>query len=135
MPAETPATDRVLAALRQAGGVATSPELQAQLGLSQPTVSRALAPLLATGRVMKTGAARAQRYLLPRVVHGVTQEGLGAVRVVEIDSHGNAQPFGILVPLAGVQYWMEEHHGHSALHPSLPGFCTTCGQAVVQHLS
>ncbi len=122
MPTETPATDRVLAALRQAGGVATSPELQAQLGLSQPTISRALAPLLATGRVMKTGAARAQRYLLPRVVHGVTQEGLGAVRVVEIDSHGNAQPFGNLVPLAGGQYWMEEHHGHSALHPSLPWF-------------
>jgi DNA-binding transcriptional ArsR family regulator len=39
-PPEPPA----LAALRQLGGVATSAELQARLGVSQPTVSRALAP-------------------------------------------------------------------------------------------
>ena len=52
----------ILQTLRQRGGIATAAELQAALGVSQPTVSRALAPLLQSGQVMKVGAARSQRY-------------------------------------------------------------------------
>lgn len=41
------AAQTLIAALRQHNGHATSAELQARLGMSQPTVSRLLAPLLA----------------------------------------------------------------------------------------
>ncbi len=100
------------------GSVATSAELQQRLGVSQPTVSRMLRPLLAAGRVLAVGAARAQRYLLPRPVAGVGTR----VPVAEIDAHGQPHPFGTLVPLVGGGYWMQEHHGLSARHPGLPWF-------------
>ena len=57
---------KILQALRRQGGVLSSAELQEQLGASQPTVSRALAPLIQAGQVQKVGAARSQRYVLPR---------------------------------------------------------------------
>ncbi|MDZ4160939.1 MAG: type II toxin-antitoxin system HipA family toxin YjjJ [Burkholderiales bacterium] len=113
-----PLTDAALTALRQLGSVATSAELQQRLGVSQPTVSRMLRPLLAAGRVLAVGAARAQRYLLPRPVAGVGTR----VPVAEIDAHGQPHPFGTLVPLVGGGYWMQEHHGLSARHPGLPWF-------------
>ena len=112
--AETPA----LNALRQLGGVATSAELQARLGVSQPTVSRLLAPLVRSGQVLKVGAARSQRYLLPRHVDGVGS----SVPIRELDEHGHSRPFGTLVPLAGGRFWMEEDHGTSAVHDDLPWF-------------
>ena len=59
---------QILQTLRQRGGVVSAAELQAALGVSQPTVSRALAPLLQSGQVHKVGAARSQRYVLPRTV-------------------------------------------------------------------
>ena len=75
MPAIQPAaqpikalTELALNALRQRGGVASGAELQADLRVSQPTVSRALAPLLHTGRVRKVGAARSLRCSVPRAV-------------------------------------------------------------------
>jgi uncharacterized membrane protein len=67
-------TPKVLQALRRQGGVLSSAELQEQLGVSQPTVSRALAPLVQAGQVQKVGAARSQRYVLPRTVAGVGRE-------------------------------------------------------------
>jgi hypothetical protein len=112
--AETPA----LNALRQLGGVATSAELQARLGVSQPTVSRLLAPLVRNGQVLKVGAARSQRYLLPRHVDGVGS----SVPIRELDEQGHSRPFVTLVPLAGGRFWMEEDHGTSALHDDLPWF-------------
>lgn len=112
--AETP----VLNALRQLRSVATSAELQARLGVSQPTVSRLLAPLLRSGQVIKVGAARSQRYLLPRHIEGVGS----SVPIRELDEHGHSRPFGTLVPLAGGRFWMEEDHGTSAVHDDLPWF-------------
>ena len=73
MPAIQPAaqpinapTELALNALRQHGGVASGTGLQADLCVSQPTVSCALALLLHTGRVRKVGAARSLRCLVPR---------------------------------------------------------------------
>ncbi|NUN61526.1 MAG: MarR family transcriptional regulator, partial [Burkholderiaceae bacterium] len=63
--------ESLLQTLRRHGGVASSAQLMDALGVSQPTVSRTLAPLVRAGRVRKVGAARSQRYLLPRVVAGV----------------------------------------------------------------
>ena len=54
MPSLAP---QILQALRQRGGVVSAAELQAALGVSQPTVSRALAPLLQAGELLKVGAA------------------------------------------------------------------------------
>ena len=54
-------TQTILQALMRQGGSLSSAELQAQLGVSQPTVSRAMAPLIQSGQVQKVGAARKQR--------------------------------------------------------------------------
>ncbi|PUE50215.1 transcriptional regulator [Limnohabitans sp. 2KL-1] len=114
-------TETLTAALRRHNGHASSPELQVQLGVSQPTMSRLLAPLLATGQVVKVGAARAQRYLLPRDVPGVGRH----VLIHQVQPGGELQAFGTLYPLVGGGFWMEETdkaHGQSAFHPSLPWF-------------
>lgn len=113
--------ENLIAALRRQNGHASSPELQAQLSVSQPTVSRLLASLLATGQVVKVGAARAQRYLLPRDVPGVGRR----VLIHQVQPSGELQVFGTLYPLVGGGFWMEEadkSHGQSAFHPSLPWF-------------
>jgi hypothetical protein len=114
-------TEAVIAALLRNSGHANSAELQMRLGISQPTVSRLLAPLLTSGQVVKVGAARAQRYLLPRDVSGVGRQ----VLVHQVQPSGDLQRFGTLFPLAGGGFWMEEDdkaHGQSAFHASLPWF-------------
>lgn len=111
-------TDQLLQALRRQQGVATSAELAAALGVSQPTVSRALAPLLQSGQVRKAGAARSQRYLLPRRVRDVGDE----VLLMRVDTHGRPGPFGRMVPLQGGAFWVDEEDGVSELHDSLPWF-------------
>ncbi len=111
-------TQKALQTLRRQGGVLTSAELQAQLGVSQPTASRALAPLIQSGQVQKVGAARSQRYVLPRTVPGVGR----AVPVMRIDARGQATPFARLIPLEGGAFWVDEADGVSALHGGLPWF-------------
>lgn len=67
------------------------------------------------------GAARAQRYLLPRDVPGVGRE----VLIHQVLPSGELQCFGVLYPLAGGGFWMDEAdktHGQSEFHPSLPWF-------------
>ncbi|MBP6618219.1 MAG: winged helix-turn-helix transcriptional regulator, partial [Burkholderiaceae bacterium] len=114
----TPLPTAILSALRAQGGVATSAELQGRLGVSQPTVSRALAPLLQAGTVRKVGAARSQRYLLPRSIPAVGNE----VPVMRVDSHGGVSPFGRILPLQGGGIWVDEADGVSELHDGLPWF-------------
>ena len=113
--------DRLINTLRRRSGTASSPQLQAELGVSQPTVSRLLVPLLASGQVVKVGAARAQRYLLPRDVPGVGRQ----VLIHQVLPGGELQNFGTLYPLPGGGFWMDEAdkaHGRSEFHPSLPWF-------------
>ncbi len=117
-----PHTDAdLLSLLRRLGGLATSPQLQEQLGVSQPTVSRMLTPLLARAEVVAVGAARARRYLLTREIEGVGRQ----VSLHEVQPDAMLRPFGTLYALAGGGFWMEEAdrtHGHSAHHESLPWF-------------
>ena len=87
----------LLDALRLLGGVATSAELKARMGVSQPTVSRALTPLLRDGRVIKVGAARSQQYLLARHIDGVGSE----IPLMRVDAQGKASAFGRMVALPG----------------------------------
>ena len=118
MPPDNPLTAKVLQALRRQGGVLSSAELQEQLGVSQPTVSRALAPLVQAGQVQKVGAARSQRYVLPRTVPGVGRE----VPVMRVNERGQASPFASLVPLQGGAIWVDEADGLSQQHGGLPWF-------------
>ena len=109
---------QILQTLRQRGGVVSAAELQAALGVSQPTVSRALAPLLQSGQVHKVGAARSQRYVLPRTVRGVGS----SIPVVRIDAHGQPSPFARLTPLASGAVWVDEADGLSKRFDGLPWF-------------
>ncbi|MBW8467865.1 MAG: type II toxin-antitoxin system HipA family toxin YjjJ [Thiobacillus sp.] len=118
MTATDPPENAALTRLRELGGVASSAELQARLGVSQATVSRLLAPLLRSGRVLKVGAARSQRYLLPRAIEGVGS----AVPMMRVDAQGQASPFGRMVPLPGGRFWVDEADGLSQLHDGLPWF-------------
>lgn len=118
MPPDNPLTAKVLQTLRRQSGVLSSTELQEQLGVSQPTVSRALAPLVLAGQVQKVGAARSQRYVLPRTVPGVGRE----VPVMRVNEHGQASPFASLVPLQGGAIWVDEADGLSQQHGGLPWF-------------
>jgi len=120
MPATNPPENAALTRLRELGGVASSAELQARLGVSQATVSRLLAPLLRSGRVLKVGAARSQRYLLPRAIEGVGSE----VPMMRVDAQGQASPFGRMVPLPGGRFWVDEVDGLSQLHDGLPTCAT-----------
>lgn len=99
-------------------GAASSAEVQARLEVSQPTVSRALAPLLRSADVLKVGAARSQMYVAPRHVERVGAE----VPVVKVNASGDASAFGRIVPLQEGRCWMDEQDGPSALHDGLPWF-------------
>ena len=114
----SPHAENLLRALRRQGGVATSAELVTALGVSQPTVSRALMPLVRAGQVRKVGAARSQRYLLPRAVGEVGDD----IPILRVNTEGVPQPFGRMVPLAGGAYWVDEEDGVSERHDSLPWF-------------
>ena len=96
----------------------SSGELQDLLSVSQPTVSRALAPLILSGQVQKVGAARSQRYVMPRTVPGVGRE----VPVMRVDAQGRPEPFARMVPLEGGAFWVDEADGLSARHGGLPWF-------------
>jgi len=118
MPPLLDLSSKVLQALRRQGGVLSSAELQELLGASQPTVSRALAPLIQSGQVQKVGAARSQRYVLPRAIAGIGRE----VPIMRVNEHGQPSPFARLVPLAGGAVWVDEADGVSAQHGGLPWF-------------
>ena len=113
-----PLPAKVLQALRRQGGVLSSAELQELLGVSQPTVSRALAPLIQSGQIQRVGAARSQRYVLARTVPGVGRE----VPVMRVDEQGRPTPFARMVPLEGGAVWVDEADGVSARHGGLPWF-------------
>jgi len=117
MPVSNPA-NLVLDALRSLGGVATSAELQAQSGMSQPTVSRALAPLTQSGEVRTLGAGRSRRYLLPRTIEDVGRE----IPIMRVDAQGVVTSFGRMLPLPGGRFWVNEADGVSQPHGGLPWF-------------
>ena len=97
MPTTSDLCATIVQALRRQGGALSSAELQTQLRVSQPTVSRALAPLIQAGEVQKVGAARKQRYVLPRTVRDVGR----SAPIMRINAQGQPSPFGRMVPLVG----------------------------------
>ncbi len=108
-----------LRSLLRAAGALRSRELQDQLGLSQASVSRALAPLLQTGEVLRVGRGPRQAYVIPRVIAGMET---APVPVMAVGRDGTVAPFGTLVAVSDGRYWMEEEAGPSRLHGGLPWF-------------
>lgn len=91
---DTALSAQLLAALA-ARGVADSAALQADLGRSQPTVSRLLAGL--SSRLLVLGAGKRTRYALP---HGIL--GLPAQQpLLAVHEDGQAEPWGRLSFLQG----------------------------------
>ena len=111
-------TTRVMQALQRQGAALSSAELQTQLRVSQPTVSRALAPLIRSGEVQKVGAARSQRYVLPRQVRDVGR----SLQMMRVNTQGQASPFARMVPLASGAVWVDEADGLSKQFDGLPWF-------------
>jgi hypothetical protein len=122
MPSATDISATIVQALRRQGGALSSAELQTQLRVSQPTVSRALAPLIQAGEVQKVGAARKRRYVLPRTVRDVGR----SVPIMRINAQGQPSPFGRMVPLmvkgASGAVWVDEEDGLSKRFDGLPWF-------------
>ena len=111
-------TAQILQTLRLRGGVASSAELQAALGTSQPSMSRALTPLILSGQVQKVGAARSQRYVLPRHVERVGHE----IPIMRVDAAGQPRVFARVTLLEGGDVWVDEADGVSQRHSGLPWF-------------
>jgi hypothetical protein len=111
-------SDRVRAVLRTAGA-ARSRELQEATGASQATISRALAPMLRSGEVLRVGKARNQAYVMPRAVSGIASP---TIPVMAVARDGSVRSFGTLIPCAGGRYWMDENDAGAKLHDGLPWF-------------
>jgi hypothetical protein len=77
-----------------------------------------MAPLIQSGQVHKVGAARKQRYVLPRTVRDVGR----SIPVMRIDAEGQPSPFARLVPLASGAVWVDEEDGLSKRFDGLPWF-------------
>lgn len=118
MPTAPDLSTSIVQALRRQGGALSSAELQTLLRVSQPTVSRALAPLIQAGEVQRVGAARKQRYVLPRTVRDVGR----SVPIMRINAQGQPSPFGRMVPLASGAVWVDEEDGLSKRFDGLPWF-------------
>lgn len=120
---------------RLAQGPASAADLAAAAGVSQPTISRALAPLQGSGRVLRLGGPRrGARYALTREL-----EGLGTTwPVYRVDATGTPQEAGQLhaiererfavrggpARIAGVfeslPYWLEDARPVGYLGRAIP---------------
>lgn len=99
-------------------GPASAAELQSELGLSQPTLSRRLAPLRA--QVVVIGKARAVRYALRRQVRELQAE----LPVYRISNVGEAREIGVLIAVHGGFVYRDLESIASAFYDSLPWFLT-----------
>ncbi|MFO0927521.1 MAG: type II toxin-antitoxin system HipA family toxin YjjJ [Gemmataceae bacterium] len=107
--------EQLLAALRKRG-VARSAELQADLGVSQPVVSRLVRA--AGERVCRLGRTRGARYAATRAVAGLGTE----VPVWRIDDAGRPHRHADLHLLADDRHWLERQDGSGRLCSGLPPF-------------
>ncbi|TWO73415.1 type II toxin-antitoxin system HipA family toxin YjjJ [Caenimonas sedimenti] len=119
--AVTAALNDTLRASLRAAGAATSAELQRACGVSQASISRALAPLLAAGEVLAVGRGPSRAYVMPRPVAGVGTTG--SIPVIRVDEDGGVSEFATLIPTAGGRCWIEEYvEPLTQLHDGLPWF-------------
>ena len=99
-------------------GVKTAKELVNMLGVSQPSISRAIGSL--GSKVLTLGKGRATQYARLRIVRGTTS----TFPVFRIDEAGDAHLIGKLCTLMAGQYWWqsEERTNDNRLYDYLPWF-------------
>src|SRR5260370_28172384 len=92
--------DELIAALRHVRD-ADSKELAAQLGVSQPTLSRLIAA--AGNRVCRMGRARATRYALRRSLPGLGSR----LAVRHVNERGIVRSYATIHLLANARNWLQ----------------------------
>jgi hypothetical protein len=96
-----------------ASGASTTAVLAETFGISQPTLSRLITPLIKAGRVLKIGSTRGARYALRRQIRGAGS----AWPLFRIDVTGRSHQVGTLYALAAEQYYFSAERG-SRFRPS-----------------
>ena len=107
--------DRLLGVLRRRG-LLRGEEIQRELGISQPVMSRLMRE--AGSRVCRFGRSVATRYALPREIAGLGRHS----PVFRVDDRGHPNRHGVLHFLAGGGYWLERESGDGQPFPGLPPF-------------
>ena len=97
---------------RLAGGPASARQLAESLGLSQPTISRALAELC--DEIVRIGSARSEYTLRD------TTRGLPEIPVYRIDAEGRIQQLGALTPVRPDGFVMRQADGATLHSDGLP---------------
>ena len=106
--------DRLLNVLRR--GFLSAKEIQRELGISQPAMSRLVRE--AGSRLIRIGRSVATRYALPREIPGLGQHA----PIFQVDEQGQLTDHGMLYFLAGGGTWLERSSGDGQLFPGLPPF-------------
>lgn len=103
-------------------GASSSSVLVEALGISQPTLSRLINPLIQAGQVLKIGSTRGARYALRREIRGAGS----AWPLFRIDRTGASHAVGTLYALAARQFYFatlsNEDFRPSGLSSGLPYF-------------
>ncbi len=107
--------DQLLELLRRRG-LLRGDEIQKELGLSQPTLSRLVRE--AGTRVCRFGRSVATRYAVPREIVGLGR----TAPVFRVDEGGRTNRHGVLHFLAPRRYWLQRESGDGELFPGLPPF-------------
>ncbi len=107
--------DQLLGVLRK-GGLLRGAEIQRELGISQPMVSRLMRE--AGSLVGRFGRSVATRYALTREIAGLGRHS----PVFRVDDRGRPNPHGLLHFLAAGGYWLERESGDGQSFSGLPPF-------------
>ena len=97
-------------------GLLRGEEIQRELGISQPVMSRLIRE--AGSRVCRFGRSVATLYALPREVAGLGRRS----PVYRVDERGHPNRHGVLHFLAGAGCWLERESGDGQSFPGLPPF-------------
>lgn len=107
--------DRLIRALEK-GGLWTATEIQRELGISQPVMSRLIHE--AGPRIGRFGRSVATRYALLREIAGLGSH----LPLFQVDETGRPRPHGVLHVHAGGGCWLERESGDAQSFPGLPPF-------------
>lgn len=107
--------ERLLGVLRRRG-LSRGEEIQRELGISQPVMSRLMRE--AGPRVCRFGRSVATRYALPREIAGLGRHA----PVFRVDERGHPNRHGVLHFLAGGGCWLERESGDGQSFHGLPPF-------------
>lgn len=112
--------ERLLTILTE--GASSSSALMQALGISQPTLSRLIGPLVKAERILKIGSTRGARYALRREIRGAGSEW----PLFRIDRTGASHAVGTLYALAAEQFYFatlaNDQFRPSELSTGLPYF-------------